>query len=124
MAYPTQLLSPQPRTPVIVELPVAARRPVAGWQRVYLLAAFVAVVAIALAPIWWRARSQAATLTPFSDVGQVQVAPAPRSDVARWTAQAALPEGRSRLALASDGKKLYAMGGETATGVTEPGDCL
>ena len=31
--------TPEPRTPVIVELPVAARRPVAGWQRVYLLAA-------------------------------------------------------------------------------------
>ena len=33
--------------------------------------------------------------------------------------QAALPEGRSRLALASDGKKLYAIGGETAAGVTD-----
>ena len=49
-------------------------------------------------------------------MGQTPVAPAPRSDVARWTAQAALPEGRSRLALASDGKKLYAIGGETAAG--------
>jgi DNA-binding CsgD family transcriptional regulator len=112
-------LAPQPRKPVIVELPVAGRRPVAGWQRAYLLAAFLAVVAIVLAPIWWRARSQAPTLTPFSDMGQTPVAPAPRSDVARWTAQAALPEGRSRLALASDGKKLYAIGGETAAGVTD-----
>ena len=108
-----------PRAPVIVELPVAVRRPVAGWQRVYLLAAILAVIAIALTPSWWRARSLASTLTPLSDMGQVQVAPAPRSDVARWTAQAALPAGRSRLALVSDGKKLYAVGGETATGVTE-----
>ena len=29
-----------------------------------------------LAPIWWQSRSQAATVTPFSDVGQVQMAPA------------------------------------------------
>jgi DNA-binding CsgD family transcriptional regulator len=107
----------QPRAPVIVELPVAGRRPVAGWQRVYLLAAFLAVLAIALAPIWWQARSQTPTLSPLSDTGQIQVAPAPRSDVARWTAQAALPEGRSRLALATDGKKVYAVGGETAAGV-------
>ena len=111
--------APQPRAPVIVELPVAGRRPVAGWQRVYLLAAFLAVIAIALAPIWWQARSQAPALSPVSDVGQTQVAPAPRSDVARWTAQAALPEGRSRLALVSDGKKLYAIGGEIAAGVTD-----
>ena len=110
---------PQPRVPVIVELPMAARRPVAGWQRVYMLAAFLAVIAMALAPVWWRARSQAPVFTPLSDVGQLQVAPAPRSDVARWTTQAALPEGRSRLALVSDGRKLYAVGGETAAGVTD-----
>jgi DNA-binding CsgD family transcriptional regulator len=111
-------LPPQPRVPVIVELPVTARRPVAGWQRVYMLAAFLAVIAIALAPVWWRARSQTPTFTPLSDVGQPQVATPPRSDVARWTALAALPEARSRLALVSDGKKLYAVGGETAAGVT------
>jgi len=111
--------APQPRAPVIVELPVAGRRPVAGWQRVYLLAALLAVIAIALAPIWWQARSQAPTLSPLSDMGQTQVAPAPRSDVARWTAQAALPEGRSRLALASYGMVLYVIGGETSTGFTD-----
>ena len=110
---------PQPRAPVIVELPVAARHPVAGWQRIYMLAAFLAVIAMALAPVWWRARSQAPVFTPLSDVGQIQAAPVPRSDVARWTAQAALPTGRSRLALVPDGKKLYAVGGETALGVTD-----
>ena len=63
-------LAPQPRKPVIVELPWPAGRPVAGWQRVYLLAAFLAVIAITLAPIWWRARSQAPPLSPLSDMGQ------------------------------------------------------
>jgi len=111
--------APPPRAPVIVDLPVAARRPVAGWQRIYLLAAFLTVIAVTLTPVWWRARSQTPAFTPFSDVGQLQVAPAPRSDVARWTAQAALPEGRSRLAWVSDGKKLYAIGGETTAGVTD-----
>ena len=84
-----------------------------------MLAAFLAVIAIVLAPLWWRARGQTPTLSLLSDTGQIQVAPAPRSDVARWTTQAALPEGRSRLALVSDGKRLYAMGGETAAGVTD-----
>ena len=119
MAYPPQRWHPSRACQSIVELPVAGRRPVAGWQRVYMLAAFLAVIAIVLAPVWWRARGQTPTLSPLSDAGQIQVAPAPRSDVARWTAQAALPEGRSRLALVSDGKRLYAMGGETAAGVTD-----
>ena len=46
------------------------------------------------------------------------MAPAPRLDVARWTAKAALPEPRSRLALTTDGQKLYAIGGEIAGKVT------
>jgi DNA-binding CsgD family transcriptional regulator len=109
---------PPPRAPVIVDLPVAGRRAVAAWQRAYMVAALLAVLAIALAPLWWRARSQAPTLTSLSDAGQIQVAAAPRADVARWTVQAALPEGRSRLALVAGGEKLYAVGGETAAGVT------
>jgi N-acetylneuraminic acid mutarotase len=39
--------------------------------------------------------------------------------VARWSASAALPEGRSRLALALNEGKIYAIGGETASGVTD-----
>lgn len=109
----------RPHTPVIVELPTASRQPLAAWQRLYMLAAILAVVATVLAPVWWRARSQTPTRTPFSDVGQPRVASAPRSDVARWTAKAALPEARSRLALVSDGKRLYAIGGETEAGVTD-----
>ncbi len=106
------------KPPVVVDLPVAGRRPVAPWQRVYLFAALLAVIAAALAPAWWRARGQSAPLTPFSDVGQPQVAAAPRPDVGRWTAKAPLPEPRSRLALIAADQKLYAIGGETASGVS------
>ena len=38
--------------------------------------------------------------------------------MARWTAKASLPEPRSRLALTTDGRKLYAIGGEIDGKVT------
>jgi len=105
--------------PVVVDLPVASRSPVVGWQRAYMVVAFLVVVALALAPAWWTARSQATASTPFSDIGQPQISSPPRLDVARWTSKAALPQPRSRLAVASDGKKLYAIGGEIDGKVTD-----
>ncbi len=104
--------------PVVADVPVASRLPVAGWQRVYMLAVFLGILVAALMPVWWQVRSYGSAPTPFSDSGQPQVAPAARLDVARWTAKASLPESRSRLALVADGQKLYAIGGETADGVT------
>ncbi len=104
--------------PALAEVPVRQRAPVAGWQRIYLLAALVAVILVALAPGWWQGRTRAAPATALSDLGRTQTAAAPRLAVARWTANAALPAARSRLALAADAQKLYAIGGETAAGVT------
>lgn len=109
---------PPPAPPVVADVPVASRLPVSGWQRTYMLAVFLGILVVALMPVWRQVRSYGSTLTPFSDAGQPQVAPAPRLDVARWTAKASLPESRSRLALVADGQKLYAIGGETADGVT------
>jgi DNA-binding CsgD family transcriptional regulator len=105
--------------PVVVDVPVASRLPVAGWQKGYMLAVFLGILVAALMPVWWQVRSYGSAPTPFSDSGQPQVAPAARLDVARWTAKASLPESRSRLALVADGQKLYAIGGETADGVTD-----
>lgn len=96
----------------------AGRLPVRPWQRVYLVAAFVVAVLAILLPGWWKGRSQASPVTHFSDVGRPVAALAPRPEVARWTANAALPEARSRLALVAAGGKLYAIGGETASGPT------
>ncbi|MCU0503400.1 MAG: LuxR C-terminal-related transcriptional regulator [Anaerolineae bacterium] len=99
--------------------PVPYRPPIARWQRVYMVAIGVLFLLALLAPIWWQNRSQAATVTPFSDVGQVQMAPAARPKVSRWIGRAPLPEPADRLALASDGSKLYTIGGETASGITD-----
>jgi hypothetical protein len=68
---------------------------------------------------WWHNRSQAPRPTPLTDVGQPQAVPAPRPQIARWTSQAPLSESRSRLALVAGNARLYAIGGETAAGVTD-----
>lgn len=100
-------------------MPHAPARPhVVRWQRVLLVAAFALAVLGAVAPSWFSTRSVAATLTAFTDVGRAQVEPPARVSVQRWTASAPLPEPLSRLALASDGGRIYAIGGETADGVT------
>ena len=47
--------------------------------------------------------------------------PAARPKVPRWIGRAPLPDPTDRLALATDGSKLYAIGGETASGITDRG---
>ncbi len=95
-----------------------ARPVVQPWQRVYMLIMLLLAVAALLAPSWWRARSQASPITPFSDVGQPEAAPILRSDVFRWTSLAPLPEPRSRHALVADAARIYAIGGENQGGIT------
>jgi DNA-binding CsgD family transcriptional regulator len=99
---------------------VSVRPPIARWQRWYMLGAALLVIALTLAPGWLRGRGQAAAVSLFTDVGQPQAAPAARpAQVARWTPRSSLPEPRSRLALVADTAKLYAIGGETADGVSD-----
>jgi len=99
--------------PIMPVEPVAAHAPIALWQRVYMVGAALVIFLGLLAPAWWQGRSQAARLTPFSDAGRPQTAAGPRSQAARWIARAALPEPRSRMAVATDGTRLYVIGGET-----------
>ncbi len=105
--------------PAVARPPIAPRQPIARWQRVYMIAAAFLIVLISLAPGWWKSRGQAPRLTPFTDVGQPQTTPTERRQAPRWANCAPLPEPRSRLALVSDETRLYAIGGETATGVTD-----
>jgi DNA-binding CsgD family transcriptional regulator/N-acetylneuraminic acid mutarotase len=98
---------------------VAPAVPIARWQRMYMLAAALLVITLAWMPEWWLNRAHALQVTPLSDAGQPQMALAPLAKADRWMARAALPEGRSRLALAASGGKLYAIGGETANGITD-----
>ena len=70
--------------------PAPGRQPIAAWQRLYLFLIAGLIIAAALAPGWHRSRSQAATITPFSDAGSAPVPPAPRPQVSRWIARAPL----------------------------------
>jgi DNA-binding CsgD family transcriptional regulator len=97
----------------------AARPPIERWQRVYMLVAAVLVILAASAPGWWSSQHHPwPRSTAFTDTGQPQVVPAVRSQVARWTSNAPLPEPRSRLALVGANNRLYAIAGETAAGIT------
>lgn len=92
--------------------------PIARWQRIYMVCAALLVVAALALPGWQRSRSETPRASALTDVGQPQVLPASRPQVPRWDVLAPLPEARSRLALVAAGGKLYAIGGETASGVT------
>jgi len=103
--------------PDLLALP--PRPPIARWQRIYMLAAALAVILALVGPGWWQSYRTLPRITSFTDVGQPQAGTAPRPQVVRWTARAPLPEPRSRLALVADANRLYAIGGETAAGVSD-----
>jgi len=111
--------APASTLPALPIEPVAERTPIALWQRVYMVGAALLIFLGLLAPAWWQSRSQAARLTPFSDAGRPQTAAAPRGQVARWLTRAPLPEPRSRMAVATDGTRLYVISGETGGALTD-----
>lgn len=91
----------------------------APWQRVFFFIALALALLGASLPTWLSNRSAAASLSAFSDVGRPQVEPPARIAAQRWTAGSPLPAATSRMALTTNGKRLYAIGGETADGVTD-----
>lgn len=99
--------------------PIPAPPPLGLWQRVYMAAAAILIFLGLLAPAWQLDRGQAARPTPLSDAGRPQAASPPRAAVSRWLARAPLPAARSRMAVVTDGTRLYAIGGETAAGLSD-----
>ncbi len=102
--------------PLPAAVPAPATPRVTRWQRAYMIVAAWLVLLALLLPAWLKGRGQALLASSFTDAGQPQVAAAPRPQVDRWVSRDPLPEPRSRLALASDGTRLYAIGGEAAGG--------
>ena len=92
-------------------------RPFPAWQQVYLLVV-VLVVGLGLWAIWPRSVEPSG---PFTDLRITTPSWVP-GEASRWQALAQMPEPRSRLALASSEGQLYAIGGETASGVSDAVD--
>ncbi|HEX9116668.1 MAG TPA: LuxR C-terminal-related transcriptional regulator [Anaerolineae bacterium] len=105
---PSPAAEPEPLAP--------AHTPIGPWQRLYLIAAACTIVLALFLPGWWQSRGQTPNASAFTDQGRPQLSPAVRQ-LNRWTSGAPLPEGRSRLALVASSGKLYAIGGETASGI-------
>jgi hypothetical protein len=100
----------------LAEQPADAAQPVPPlrlWQRIYLVAA-VLLVALGLWLIWPRAGQQ---LDPFPERPSLSAAPSPGM-ASRWKALAQLSRPRRRLAAVAQGSRVYAIGGETADGIT------
>lgn len=121
----TELAAPASAIPALPPIPLPelmphapAHKPVARWQRGLLVVVLLLAIAGAALPAWLTSRSAAANLTAFTDVGRAQVSPPERIVLPRWNSSALLPTPVSRLALAADGARLYAIGGETVDGVT------
>jgi len=99
--------------------PSLERPPIARWQRFYLLAALLLVLAAILYPQFARGRGLARGVHDLSDSQVLADISGIELAVAQWTVRAMMPVARSRLALVSYGGKLYAIAGATAVGVSD-----
>jgi DNA-binding CsgD family transcriptional regulator len=91
----------------------ANRLPLALWQRIYL-AASALLVALGL----WLTRPNSAEQTePFTDRPS-QTVTRSQAQASRWKAVAQMPTPRDRLAVVAHNGRIYAIGGETASGIT------
>jgi len=105
----------EPAGATVAEALPAVTLPVA--KRVFLVVAALLVVLGTLAAWPWPAsRSQGQCSDPFVDC----LAPTPTAvgSPSRWAAQAQMPAPRSGFALVAARGRLYAIGGETAEGIT------
>ena len=93
-------------------------KPLAWWQRAYALAALALAATLVLLPTFGQEQRVTAAPNPISD-RPVAGAASAHVETSRWTDLADLPAPRARLALAGYGGRLYAIGGDQQTGVTD-----
>ena len=119
---PAPAAAKPPLTPWRPDL--APARPIARWQRVYLAASLLLLALALLLPGLRSAlgRSQAAGQNLLSDAERPQTGLPGRQDTARWRVRAPLPGPRARHAQVAFRGQVYAIGGETPTGVTDSVD--
>jgi len=88
-------------------------RPLALWQRIYLVISGL-LVALGLWLIWPNSAERPA---PFTD-RPVQAVTRSQAQASRWKAVAQMPTPRDRLAVVAHNGRIYAIGGETVSGIT------
>lgn len=121
LSAPPSTVAPVARPPLAAPRPDRAPpRPITRGQRVFLLV----IVGLSLAALLLPWLQAVASQPAVHQVDLITDAQAParvlpiRQETPRWQMQAPLPGPRSRLALVSFHNQLYAIGGETPTGVT------
>ena len=103
--------------PAVPALPAMPSAPLARWQQAYLLLA-VLLVGFGLWLVWPR---RARMSEPFTD-RRAPVSSWIPGQVSRWQELAQMPMPRSRLALVAYQGRIYAIAGETPTGVSSAVD--
>ncbi len=90
--------------------------PLARWQKVFFLAILLVMIAILLLP-----RPRLASVSrpdPFTDYQLPLSLSTARSQVSRWMGEGQMPTPRARLAVVSYLGRIYAIGGDTKTGIS------
>ena len=103
-------------SPAVVE-PLPPLAPLSAWQRVYFFLAAALVLAALLVPGLLTRLEARTPVSALSDAGVPRLGAPARAEAARWSSLAALPQPRSRLALAAVDGLLVAIGGEGPDGV-------
>lgn len=101
-------------------IPAPAQLPrLSGWKRLYLLSAILIAVAVFAIPQLPKAREATIATEPlFGQCSATAELTSEAIDTQRWTPQPDMPAVRSRFALVSYDRKLYAIGGVRLSGTT------
>jgi len=94
------------------------RRPIARWQRIYMLAALLLVLLAFLYPQFTRRRDGSERTDDLSDPQVLADVSGLDLGADQWMERAMMPTARSRLALVPYEEKTYAIAGATAAGVS------
>jgi DNA-binding CsgD family transcriptional regulator/N-acetylneuraminic acid mutarotase len=92
--------------------------PLAWWQRVYALVALSLALALLVLPFVQRGERAVAADNPISDQ-PVASRSLLRAETSRWSQRVKLPTPRTRLALVTYNKQLFAVGGDRESGATD-----
>lgn len=104
--------------PPVAPLAVVAVAPLPAWQRTFFVIAAAVVLFALFAPGLLNRLQPVVAASDFSEAGLPRLGIPPRQAGGRWENLASLPTARSRLAVAVAGDLLFAIGGESAGGVT------